>query len=85
MAIVYTTLVTGQGERPLGWVLAVLLGASVLAILGSRPGSSHRLAALLTAGTLLLGLGFLALFSIGLPIMLAGLLALLAALRGARR
>lgn len=84
MAIAYTALVTGEGERPLWWVLAILLGSAALAVQGSRRRASHRPAWLLTAGIPLLGLGFLAVFSIGVPIMVAGLLALFAAGRAPR-
>lgn len=81
MAAVYVAVIRQQGDRPLPWVLAVLLGAAVAAGYGARTSSAHRRPALLCAGVLLVLLGVLALLSIGLPIIVAGGLCLAAAVR----
>jgi hypothetical protein len=85
MAAVYVWLVREQGERPLVWVLAVLVTGMLLAAYGIRRQAAHRRAALTTAGVALVVLGLLAILSIGLPILVAGVLALLASARPGHR
>jgi drug/metabolite transporter (DMT)-like permease len=81
MAVVYVRLMDAQGDRPLWWVLAVLLVGAGGAVYGSIATGVRRTTALIGAGVLLFLLGVLAILSIGLPILLAGALSLLAALR----
>jgi hypothetical protein len=82
MAVVYIRVIHEQGsERPLVWVVAVLLVGAVMAGYGARRSAPSRRTALVVAGVLLIGLGVLALLSIGLPIILAGLLCLISAAR----
>ncbi len=81
MAVVYVQLMADQGDRPLWWVLAVLLVGAGGAAYGALSTGVRRTTALVGAGALLFLLGVLAVFTIGLPILLAGALSLLAALR----
>jgi hypothetical protein len=65
----------GSGGRVV-FVAAVIAAAGVAALIGStRPGADARLPWLAVATGVLASLGFLALFSIGLPLMIAGVLA----------
>jgi hypothetical protein len=71
--------VSVQGaEVYVGVVAAVLIGQSVACGLGTIRVSARLLA---SAGTMMMFTGGLALFSIGVPLMLAGLLAIGAAFR----
>ncbi len=81
MAVVYVRLMAEQGDRPLAWVLAVLLAGAGGAGYGAVVTGVRRTTALVLAGALLVALGVLAVFTIGLPILAAGALSLLAALR----
>jgi hypothetical protein len=85
MAAGYVWLIGKQGDRPLPWVLALLLAGALLAAYGAVRHLPYRRAALLAAGVALTTLGLLALPSIGLPIIAAGLLALAAIWRAAPR
>ncbi|HSS67836.1 MAG TPA: hypothetical protein VLK34_04750 [Nocardioidaceae bacterium] len=81
MAIVYVQVMRGQDDEPLAWVLIVLGASAVLAAYGARMSAPHRQVVLIAAGVVLLLLGVLAIFSIGLPILVAGVLALVASTR----
>ena len=81
MAVVYVRLMAQQGDRPLWWVLAVLLAGAGAAAYGALATGVRRTTALVGAGVVLFALGVLAILSIGLPILLAGALSLVAALR----
>ena len=81
MAVVYVRLMREQGDRPLWWVLAVLLVGACGAVYGAFATGVRRTTALVCAGAVLFVLGVLAILSIGLPILLAGALCLVAALR----
>jgi hypothetical protein len=81
MLVVYIAVMQSQGDRPLLWVVAMLVCGAVLAVYGALVSSDRGRAPLLAAAVLLLPLGFLAIFSIGFPILIAGALALIAALR----
>jgi hypothetical protein len=76
MTWAYVRVIHGQGDQPLAWVLCVLTGGAALAGYGTRVAAPQRRAALGVAGAGLLVLGFLAILSIGLPILIAGALAL---------
>jgi len=85
MTVVYVAVIRSQGDdSPAWWVLAVLIGAAGLAGAGARQDTARRAPMLAVAGALLLLLGFLAIFSIGLPVVAAGLLALVAAVRASQ-
>jgi hypothetical protein len=81
MAAVYVVVMQGQDDRPLLWVLAVLVGGALASAYGASVRARHRRLVLVVAGAALALLGLLAILSIGLPILLAGGLALLAAAR----
>jgi len=82
MTLVYRAVMEAQGEEsPLWWVQAVLIGAAVLALVAAPTGLRHRAVLLYVAAGALAVLGVLAILTIGLPILLAALLALLSAVR----
>ncbi len=84
MTVIYIWVMRQQGDRPLVWVLTVLLGGACLSGYGAMNNSQHRRAALLIAGVLLTILGILAILSIGYPILAAGILCLIAGARAKR-
>ncbi len=81
MGVVYVAIVRAQGNNgPAWWVLGGLAVAAVLC-LGSAPvRGSYRRGALLVAAGLLGVIGLLGILSIGVPILVAAVIALLAAL-----
>jgi hypothetical protein len=85
MAIFYVWLIHHQGDQPLPWVLSILIGGAVLAAYGALWRAPYRRAALSGAVVALLVLGVLGILSIGFPILVAGVLALLSLLRPQRR
>jgi drug/metabolite transporter (DMT)-like permease len=84
MAVVYVQVVRGQDEQPLVWVLIVLVTSAVLAAYGAWLGAPHRRVGLIVAGVGLVLLGLLAILSIGLPILVAGALAIWGSSRPSR-
>ena len=78
---VYLWLVHHDGNSPAIWFVAGLAVAALLAGYGALRTAPGRRPALVAAGVLLAGLGLLGILTIGLPIVLAGLLAFLAAAR----
>ncbi|MFE9206347.1 hypothetical protein [Micromonospora sp. NPDC007230] len=81
----YLGVMRQQGDQPLAWVVTALAAAAVLAGYGAFHAAPLRGWALATSGVLLAALGLLAILSIGLPILIAGGLALVAAVRSVRR
>jgi hypothetical protein len=81
MAAVYVGVMRDQGDQPLLWVLLILVVSAVAVLFGARLGAPRRRAVLSTAGAALLLLGLVSILTIGLPILAAGALALLAGLR----
>ena len=81
MGVVYVSLMRSQGDDPLAWVLAVLGVAAVLALYAASPGASLGPAALSVSGMLLILFGVLGIFSIGLPLLVAGVLTTVSAWR----
>jgi len=79
MTGVYIGLISQEDDRPVAWFLGGLVAASALAIYGAAEAAPLRTAALLVSGAALAVLGFLAIFSIGLPILVAAALTLVAA------
>ena len=73
---------TDDDDSPPSWwalgVLLVSIAGTAYAVRLARP---HRRAALVVSAVGLIALGYLALFSIGLPLLLAGALSVAAALR----
>jgi hypothetical protein len=90
-AIGYAWLLAGQGSIPgidarVAWVLTVLVGLSVLTAIGTfiRSPVARATIAAASAGALL-PLGFLAAFSIGVPLMAAGAIACIVCLSALRQ
>ena len=81
----YVALVRSQGDDAAWWFLGLLLTAGALALYAAWLGAPRRHGALLVAGVVLVLLGLLGIASIGAPILLAGLLCLVAALRDRSR
>lgn len=81
MTLVYVWLMRQQQSEPKLWVLGILLAGAALAGYGAVGGAKHRRAALLVATALLIGLGLVGLLTIGLPLILAGVLCLTAVAR----
>ena len=84
MVVVYLAIMRQEGDSPAAWFLAALVLGVVAAGYGANPASPYRGSALMLAGLVLAAAGMLAIFSIGLPILLAGALCLLAGARSAR-
>lgn len=77
----YVIAVVGQGGTPVLWFVGGLLVAAALTLGGALGSRRRRAPALLVSGVLLCALGALALFSVGLPVIAAGLIAFAAAAR----
>ena len=81
MFVVYLSVIRQQEGEPAAWAVAILIGGAAAAAYGAVVAAPYRRAALVLAGLALMALGVLAVLTIGLPILLAGALCLLAALR----
>lgn len=81
MLLVYLWIMSMESEPPAYWFVAALIVGTVGAGYGAPADSPNRLAALLAAGGVLMAAGLLAILSIGLPILVAGVLCLIAAAR----
>jgi hypothetical protein len=79
VTVVYLLIMRAEGDTPAWWFLSGLIIAVVLLAYGAHRDAGRRRPALTLAGADLLGLGFLALLSIGLPLLCAGVLALISA------
>jgi hypothetical protein len=76
---VYLWLVHQDGNPPAIWFAAGLAVAGLLAGYGALRTGPGRRPALIASGVLQLGLGLVGILTIGLPIILGGLLAVVAA------
>ena len=83
MIALYIALIVQQDGEVAAWFVAGLAVAAVLTTYGVARRAPRRTLALVVAGVLLAVLGLLGILSIGLPILAAGVLALLAARRTA--
>ena len=81
MAAAYLALIGAQGGPAALWFVAGLAVSAALAGYGARRAAPRRTPALAVAGAILVALGLLGILSIGLPILAAGVLALIAAAR----
>ncbi len=82
MGVVYVLVIRAQGDSsPAWWVLAMLGVAAVLTGVAAARRTPRRSVLLLTAGCLLVPLGILGILTIGVPILVAGALAILAGAR----
>ena len=75
MAVVYLQIIRDQGNSPAWWFVALLGFAAGLSAYGAVGPREQRLPALLLASFLFIGAGFLSILTIGLPILLAAVLA----------
>jgi len=75
MAVVYVLIIRSQGNAPLLWVLAVLVLAAGFAAYGANARARLAPVSLAISGMLLLVMGVLGIFSIGLPLLIAGVIA----------
>lgn len=75
MAVAYVRIIKSQGNSPLLWVLAVLALAAGLAVYAANARARLAPVSLAIAGMLLLVMGVLGIFSIGLPLLIAGAIA----------
>ena len=83
MLAVYVAVVRQQQGEPAPWALAALALGAVASGYGAVRAAPRRRVALALAAAVLLATGLLAILSIGLPILAAGVLALVAAARPA--
>jgi hypothetical protein len=79
VAIGYLLVMRAEGDTPALWFLTGLVIAVILLAYSANRGSGRRRPALTLAGVDLLGLGIVSLASIGLPLVCAGVLALVSA------
>lgn len=85
MLLGYLEIMRRESDVPAPWFVAALILGSALAGYGANVGAHHRGSALLLAGLLLAVVGVLAVPTIGLPILVAGVLCLVAAARSSQR
>lgn len=85
VAGIYVGIMGAQGDTPAGWFLAALLLGAVAAGYGANRARPRRGAALALAAAVLAAMGWLALLSIGFPLLVAAALCLVAAVRQGRR
>jgi hypothetical protein len=78
MLVVYLAVIQAQEDSPAVWFVVALAVAGLLAAYGA---SRRFRPALLASGALLLVLGLLGILTIGLPLIVAGALAIAAAVR----
>ena len=81
MLLVYLVVIRQQDGQPAVWAVAILVLGAAAASYGGVKSAPYRRAALLSAACGLAALGLLAILSIGMPILLAGVLCLVAAVR----
>ncbi|MQA81165.1 MAG: hypothetical protein GEV10_22220 [Streptosporangiales bacterium] len=79
MSVAHGVLIARQGDPPVTWFTTGMIAATVLAAYAVVRAAPLRLVALTGSGVVLVAFGVLGILSIGLPILLAGLLALGAA------
>ena len=82
MLVVYLSILRQEDGEPALWAVAALVLGAAASGYGAVRRAPRRRPALVAAGLVLLVLGVLAILSIGLPIVVAGVLCLVAAVRG---
>jgi hypothetical protein len=85
ITVIYVWAIEHQGGRPVAWFLGVMVMCALLGAYGVATVAPRRATALTISGVILVLLGILGLASIGIPMLGAGALALLAAARAASR
>jgi hypothetical protein len=82
MVGLYVELIREQGGgHVVGWFVAGLAVAALLSIYGTARAAPRRGVALAVSGTAMAALGLLSILSIGLPILVGGVLVLVSAAR----
>ena len=81
MVLVYLAVIRAQAGEPAAWAVVALIVGATAAFYGAVVRAPYGRQALVLAGLVLLGLGVLAILTIGLPILLAGALCWVAAAR----
>jgi hypothetical protein len=76
IAIGYVGLMDAQGDSPRVWFLGGLLSAAALAAYTAVRSVPRRAEAIAVSGAVLVSFGILGMFSIGLPILIAGVVAI---------
>lgn len=76
VAIGYVWLMNAQDDNPALWFLAGLLGAAALAGYATFPSAPGRSDAMVLSGLVLVPLGIISMFSVGLPILASGVVAI---------
>ncbi len=80
----YIGLITQQGGQVAAWFLAGLAAAALLSIYGAARAAPRRGVGLAVSGVVMVVLGLLSILSIGFPIFVAGVVALVSAARAGR-
>ncbi len=80
VVVMYLLLAALEGARPTVWAVAMLTAAGAGAVYASRPTSRLRRTVIGLSAGMLLYLGYLTLFSVGLPLVLSGMLCVASAL-----
>ena len=81
----YLVLMRAEADRPVAWVAAALGAGAATAAYGSVGSAGYRTWALAAAAAVLGVVGMLAIFSVGLPVLVAGVLCLAGAARATSR
>lgn len=76
IAIGYARLMDSQGDSPRAWFLGGLVLAAALAAYAAIRSVPRRTEAIAVSGGVLFTFGILGLFSIGFPILIAGIIAI---------
>lgn len=84
MTVAYAAIMRQQGDDPAAWFVGALGIGALAAGYGAVMPAPHRRPALALAVVLLLFCGLLAILTIGLPILVAGALVVVASLRRPR-
>jgi hypothetical protein len=82
VVVLYLVVMSEQDEDPVVWAVTILLGAVAGTAYAARRSAPVRRFVLVLCALGLFALGLLAIFSVGLPILLAAALCLAAAVRG---
>jgi hypothetical protein len=81
MLVVYLWVLRQQDGQPAMWAITLLILGAAAASYGSVTNAPYRRAALLVSACALAALGLLAILTLGMPILLASALCLVAAVR----
>ena len=81
---VYSGVIRQQDGEVAVWFVAALSVAALLALYGTVRAAPGRVVVLFVAGALMAMLGLVGILSIGLPIIIAGVIALVAGSRATR-